>query len=169
MPYTLWSRGRLVGHTDLAFAEPAPGMRAGFLFPTEGGAPLIRVAVEAAEVLLAARDGGDRKTLQADLTSAADRCDALELELRDPVGHLVPATDISIRDTELMASWAEADDEEFSSAQLSPAEQRALDAAVEHDLMLLDEGLGGDWLSASDDESGWNEPEFPRYQIFVRQ
>ena len=165
MSYALWSRGRLVGHTDLAFAEIRPGVRAGFFFPTEVGTPLMRVAVEASEVLLAARDGANQKTLMADLNAASDRCEALAFELRGPDGTVVPATDISIRDTELMASWADVDDE-ISSAALSPEEQRTLDAAVEHDLKILEEGFEDDWASEREDEA-WSEPEFPRYQIYV--
>jgi hypothetical protein len=168
MSYTVWSRGRLIGHTDLAFTEAVPGARAGFFFPTERGLAAVRIAVEAAEVLLAARDGGDHTTFKADLVAATDRCEALLLELRGPDGAVIPTTDISIRDTELMASWADLDDDDISSAQLSSAERRALDAAVEHDLMMLDDGFGTEWATAGEDEMEWNEPEFPRYQVYVK-
>ncbi|MDB4914584.1 MAG: hypothetical protein JWM95_2228 [Gemmatimonadetes bacterium] len=165
--YTLWSRGRLIGHTDLAFTTDIEGARAGFFFPTETGASFVRIAVEASEILLAARDGTDRTTLMADLTAAADRCSALEFELRGPDGVVVATTDIGIRDTELLASWADLDDENVSSAELSPEEQCTFDTAVEHDLLVLQEARGDDWLARATDDGEWNEPEFPRYQIFV--
>lgn len=164
--YSLWSRGRLIGHTDLAFKEQIEGQRGGFFFPTETGVPLTRIAVEAAEVLMEARDGIVDTTMAADLAAATDRCEALALELRGPDGAVISTTKITLQDTELLATWPDVD-EDVSSAQLSPREQRALDAVVEHDLMILEEGLNEGWMSTDDEDDIWNEPEFPRYQIFV--
>ena len=44
MTYTLWSHGRLLGTTDLAWARSLPRQRAGDIAPTPIGATLLPVA-----------------------------------------------------------------------------------------------------------------------------
>src|ERR1041385_8272566 len=41
MRYTLWSRGRLVGHTDLDIHTVTSTMRQGFVEPTEDGRAIL--------------------------------------------------------------------------------------------------------------------------------
>jgi hypothetical protein len=89
MRYTLWSRGRLVGHTDLDIHTISENMRQGFVEPTEEGKPLLRDATAVWRTMAErrraqrARDGvelpGDLDLVMASM----DRREALNLELRN--------------------------------------------------------------------------------------
>ena len=45
MPYTLWSRGRLIGQTELAYARSFPGLRAGDFEPSALGETLMPIII----------------------------------------------------------------------------------------------------------------------------
>jgi hypothetical protein len=107
-------------------------------------------------------------TEHADLESACDRQDRLDLELRAPDGSLIPTEWISIRDTEFLLSVSEDDDSELECDDWSEDEWEVSDAEIgsldEDDMFDEIEG----WVDEY--ESEWNEgPEkpFPRYQILV--
>ena len=74
MRYTIWSHGRLVGETDLAWVRTDDCLRVGWFHPTADGEPLI-----------------------APDTSPA-------LELRDETDRVVPTARIGIRDMDDVAA-----------------------------------------------------------------
>ena len=91
MRYTLWSRGRLVGHTDLDVQTVTSTMRQGFIEPTEEGRHLLADATGVwrtmAEVKRAARARGGPGDNDGELFLAAvQRREDLEFELRDEHG-----------------------------------------------------------------------------------
>ena len=91
MRYTLWSRGQLVGHTDLDLHTVTPTMRQGFIEPTAEGAPFLADATcvwrALAEVKRGIRARGERVAADDDLVQGAfRRREALDLELRDESG-----------------------------------------------------------------------------------
>jgi hypothetical protein len=43
MPYTVWSRGRLVGESELAYAQAFPDMRMGDFQPSPVGETLLPI------------------------------------------------------------------------------------------------------------------------------
>jgi len=195
MPYTLWSRGRLLGETELEFARYAPLNRGGGFWPTVVGSKLMPVAtgVTVASIELATKSRrleragspeGDRSddvtaqihesTEYADYLAAMDRLNALELELRDPDGNVVPNEWIDIRDTEFLTNLSERDLEaERDDPELLEDLDAQFQADIAHDLHAL--GIERDPMSdapfvpreASDDQDLARRP-FPLYQIHVR-
>ncbi len=130
MPYTLWSHGRLLGHSSLSYARCFPRIRAGDFEPTDVGESLLPIltgmgsAVEAlAEILDShAKPAGAppeespglhdcvRLTTEyADIRSIGDQLENLALELRNPEGERVPTSLIGIQDTEHLLALARRD------------------------------------------------------------
>jgi hypothetical protein len=93
MRYSLWSRGRLVGHTDLDVHTVTSSMRQGFVEPTEQGRALLADATcvwrAIAEVKRATRTRGERTAGDDKLVMAAmQRRENLDFELRDEQGNV---------------------------------------------------------------------------------
>ena len=131
MPYTLWSHGRLLGHSGLSYARCLLRIRAGDFEPTEVGESLLPIltgmgpAIEAlAEMLDSQAKPADAPpeespglhdrvrltTEYADIRSIGDQLENLALELRDPKGERVPASLIGIQDTEHLLALARRND-----------------------------------------------------------
>jgi hypothetical protein len=103
MRYTLWSRGRIVGQTDLDVHTVTPTMRQGFIEPTPEGAPLLADATGVwralAEVKRGKRARGETGANDDELIlGAMRRREELELELRDENGTLFHCDFIRIYD-----------------------------------------------------------------------
>src|SRR5215467_6650169 len=96
MRYTLWSRGRVLGHTELDLPHVQDRVRMGFIEPTETGTRVLPDATgvpAAAQALAKAAKRAvdlryDALTEFADFRAACDRREALNLELRDEMGVL---------------------------------------------------------------------------------
>jgi len=91
MRYELWSRGRLIGHTDLDIFTITSTMRQGFVEPTpEGGAILADATgvwrALAEQKRVARARGETRVTDHALVAEAFRRREELDLELRDEHG-----------------------------------------------------------------------------------
>ena len=104
MRYSLWSHGRLVGHTDLDIPTITSTMRQGFVEPTADGRQLLADATGVwraiAEVKRGCRAASRERTASDDalvLESMARR-EALNLELRDDSGALFTCEFIRITD-----------------------------------------------------------------------
>lgn len=127
MTYTLWSHGRLLGRSSLAYARCFPHIRAGDFEPTEVGESLLPIlcgmgpAVEALAEILDSHakpvgappeespglhDCVRLTTEYADIRSIGDQLENLALELRDPKGERVPTSLIGIQDTEHLLALA---------------------------------------------------------------
>ena len=155
MPYTVWSRGRQLGETDLGFVFRHNGMRCGWLHPTRIGERLIPMATGVSPALRTVYTIGRDPTAYADLCSAVDQEEALELELRSPDGVPIATEDIGIIDTHYLLSLAERD----------LREDDTLDAEQEWESGALES-----WSAESTLEiemSPAEESDFPRYQIQV--
>ena len=169
MSYTIWSRGRLLGRTDLGFVRCIRKSRMGWFHPTPDGEKLMHVAtgVSAAMFAYVHRDRHlvdsigapalaqaiDRSAEGADLAAAFQHLEALELELRRDDGSVVPTESLGIQDmVALMERYCEEDDddpdgynddeeEEFLRDELREisARELQLDADLEHDLEIIDE------------------------------
>src|SRR5918911_4775108 len=107
MRYTLWSRGRLLGETDLGFVYRENGFRCGWFHPTAAGDRLMPAATGIGPALRTESMIGPDATAHADLLSAIDRAEALELELRGPDGAVIATEHIAIIDTHYLLSLAE--------------------------------------------------------------
>ena len=158
MQYTLWSRGRLLGETDLGFVFRPKGFRCGWLYPTSLGERLMPAATGVAPALLTQWIVGPDPTARADVLSAVDHEEALELELRGPGGAAIPTEDIAIIDTHHLLSLARSRVDDDDDDVLDPEEEAEIEALVEY------------WAERElEDEEGLSEEEteFPRYQIQV--
>lgn len=181
MTYSLWSRGRLLGHSDLGYVRFQPLHRGGTLVPTEEGERLLPVAsgVGPATIALgrAMRGfpledptfGAHRPPAQeqADLLSALDERDALGLVLRGPDGNLIPTEWIDVRDCTFLQSLGE---EAIESASHDVDPDEALIDDLGDDLEANLEALLEDeepWLRDADPDDTGEEPEI-RYQLSVR-
>src|SRR4051812_9118174 len=89
MRYSLWSRGQLIGHTDLDIECISPDLRMGFLEPTDEGKQAILDATGVHAVCAKRpsswRDDPDPEYLE-EFQAACARREALDLELRDEAG-----------------------------------------------------------------------------------
>lgn len=122
MPYTLWSRARLLGESDLGFVQVWENVKFGWFHPSRVGETFMPVLTGTGPALMklsrmmrnpvreAIRPPDDatecefprdirRTSAYADLVSISDQLEALELELRDPDGRPVPVDDLAIDDT----------------------------------------------------------------------
>ena len=139
--YTLWSHGRLLGTTDLAWARALPRHRAGDLHPTPLG-----------ETLLPAARGSHAE---------------LPLELRGPDGEVVPTEDLWIQDSEYLLAVA---DETPLPDEPEPEWMDDLEADAwdpELDAMLAEVPDLPDPPEPDDDEPE-EAREWPRYQVMLR-
>jgi len=189
--YTVWSKDRLLGHSDLGYVQVFPKHLMGDFHPTELGNALMPVltGVSRAYKDLAKssierwgdsaekdtsreqRSGEIRSTTEyADAAEAQVHFDALELVLRGPDGSIVPTEWIGVRDTELYAAELEAfenDLEDIDPILGDPADLELL-RSVEHDMELLDAIEDASPHYGSDDGPyEWEEVTFPRYQLQV--
>lgn len=186
MRYSLWSRDRLLGESDLDYDTGGlPGFRMGELTPTPLGDQLLPVVTNVTRVLLEARrarrraeregngasdpSSDERMTTEwADLQEAAAHAEGLELQLRAPDGTVVPTEHIGVQDCEYLAAVGE----EAVNEELEDFDPE-VEAAVAHDLALIEE-----WDQEREPEGLWaqydggrppvEERPFPRYQIMVQ-
>lgn len=168
MTYTLWGRGRLLGHTDLDLPHVQAHIRLGFVEPTEEGRRLLPdatgVPAIAASLNRASRAVGEREeelqTEIADFNSACDRREALSLELRDETGAVVPAWFIRIYDLQDQ-SWMD-DDVDLDAAEIDDKFEDDTDDefGADDDSDVHDDELKA-WLSEADlfDGPAWQPPD----------
>ncbi len=162
MPYTLWSKGRLLGHTDFGFIANTDEHKMGWFHPTEVGEQILQVMTEPGRVISGYRKGGDIAQIEADLAAAGDRIEALELELRSPEGKVLETKDIGVNDTErLLALAAECEEESELEFLDDPDLRDEIDASVAHDLEILR------FDDIEEDTEDEGEQEWPRYQILA--
>lgn len=190
MQYSVHSRGRPIGVTDLGFARTGGPYRAGWFHPNALGQQVMAVvtALHVALQASARRHVDERRHSRSDtslgdgalppeLAEALENVGALELTLHREDGSIVPTEVIGLQDTEqlqVMARMHLSDDEPALSypdddpdAQLD-AELRE---AIEHDVAEMLEAHDFD-----DDEPWRDQPwrdappptEWPRYQVQLR-
>jgi hypothetical protein len=158
MRYTVWSRGRELGETDLGFAFRYNGMRCGWFHTTELGDRLMPMATAVSPALRTVYTVGRDPTVCADLCSAIDQEEALALELRSPDGALIATEEIAIIDTHYLLSLAECD----------LRENDTLDAEQESEIEAVESWSAENPLETESIEwSPADESDFPRYQIQV--
>jgi hypothetical protein len=195
MPYTVWSRGRLIGETDLGFRPLIEQLRSGWFHPSPEGERLMPMVAAVSPAMRAYlhRDKVDASgngfvlpelegsTLFADLAEAFQHLLSFELELRREDGSVVPTSDIGIQDTHRLIALAEEEGEEDRSAEeCLEADDDPADWIEDVELFDADamrrggpvDDATGAWM---DDISAtvWTpeeleEPRFPRYQIHVQ-
>lgn len=178
MPYTVWSRGRLIGQSELAYRRSLPGLRMGDFFPSQLGDQLMPILTGEGPALFAlyevaedtererpesARlgdwpDGVRQTTEYADAMSICDELESLDLQLRDPSGKVVKTESVSIRDTHRLIALARAHEDDGREVELTEEEMKEVEEMrAELDALFKEE-----------EYTAWEpEPEFPRYQIMV--
>jgi len=112
--YTILSRGRPLGTTDLGFIYRPRGFRCGWLHPTPLGERLLPVAAGVAPAMRTEFLLGPDPTLHADVLAASDEADALALELRREDGVSIETSDIGIIDTPVVLGQEAANDGELT-------------------------------------------------------
>ena len=154
--YKLWSRGRLLGETDLGFLYRENEFRTGWLHPSELGQRLMPEATGVAPAMRIEWILGSDETARADVQSAADREEALALELRRSDGTVIRTEHIAIIDTHYLLSLPDPeldDDEDFE---------------LDEEILAHMEELKADWEMTEILSANEPETEFPQYQIQVR-
>jgi hypothetical protein len=190
--YTVWSRGRLIGDTDLGFIRLVDQARSGWFYPNADGErvmPTIAAVLPAMRAYLH-RDAVDAQgdsfvhpamygsTTFADLAEAFQHLRSLDLELRREDGSVVPTSDVGIQDTQQLLELAHQDDDDLGAASWDAVDEvleRAegdsqLDADIMHDLDLFAPGFEADY---DDPATDWmpndaDNLQYPRYQIHVQ-
>lgn len=168
MPYTLWSRNRLVGESALDYLANTARHRVGDFHPTEFGESImptltgVREAVLElgrlttglrADAAIETSTGPDIRssTEYADVAEAKAHLDALELELRGPDGSVIPTSSINIRDTQAVIDWSKrrardgnephvGEIDEYDEL-LFPDDDDELMQSLEHDIAIIEEML----------------------------
>lgn len=190
MLYTVWSRRRLLGSTELGYRYRPHRSRMGDFFPTELGEKLMPIAtglgpagIELGRIsrgMDRSDSGGTvsgerldrlrRTTEYADYAAAGAQCEALDLELRSPDGRVIATEWIAMQDTQFLLSLAgEPFGDDWPSDDtggFDPEREAALEKAMEADRALLDE-IDEGFVEQHD----WDEcaaSDLPRYQIHVR-
>lgn len=158
-PYTLWSRGRLIGETDLGFIYRERGYRCGWLHPNALGERLMPFACGVAPALRTEFIIGPDPTAHADVLAAVDQEEALELELRGPDGKRIDTESIAIVDTEYLLSLNDPErDRELAEVELTPEQE----AEIEE--MVAEFQAAREFLPEEPEE----QTEWPRYQIQIQ-
>jgi hypothetical protein len=167
MPYTLWSRGRLLGYTDLDIPCVQPFIRQGFINPTQIGNQLLADAAGVPKACAASRRAArlaGQQALDGDLTefiAACERREALALELRDEAGERFDCEWVRVNDIQDQ-SWAD-DLDDLDEEPLTPE----LEEAIERDAELLMESFDEDIYGSS-----WPPPdirwETMQYHMMVK-
>ena len=158
-PYTLWSRGRLIGETNLGFVYRERGFRCGWFHPNALGERLMPFATGVAPAMRTEFMIGPDPTMHADVLAAADQEQALDLELRGSDGKRIETEDIAIIDTQYLLSLSDPEYDRELEAELTPEQQAEVDEMVEEFL------AGHELLPDDPEEEG---VEWPRYQIQVQ-
>ena len=192
MRYTVWSRGRLIGDTDLGFIRFVDEARSGWFYPNADGErvmPTIAAVLPAMRAYLhrdAADEQGDSfvhpamhgSTTFADLAQAFQHLRSLDLELRREDGSVVPTSDIGIQDTQQLLELADLDDDDLDPASWGAVDEllerdegdSQLDAGIMHDLDLFAPGFEAGYDDPSTDwmPDDAEDPQYPRYQIHLQ-
>lgn len=159
MRYTLWSRDRLLGETDLDFIYREHGFRCGWLHPSELGERLLPSATGVPPALRTLYSIGPDPTARADVAAAVDLEAAFELQLRRPCGAVVATESIAVIDTHYLLAIGASDDELCDEDSLDVQEDAQRDMPLEA------------WSSDGDEVNvqtfSMEESDLPRYQIQV--
>jgi hypothetical protein len=121
--YTVWSRGRSLGDTDLGFHPIIERCRSGWFHPNADGERLMPVFVALLPAMRAylhrdaADSAGNRivqpalagSSLFADLAEAFQHLSSLDLELRREDGSVVPTSSIGIQDVQHLLALSATD------------------------------------------------------------
>jgi hypothetical protein len=129
--YTVCSRGRVLGTTDLGFIYRENGFRCGWLEPTDLGERLLPRATGVSPALRVEYLIGPDATAQADILSAIDQEEALELELRYDDGRVVETESIAIVDTEYLLSLPLSDPDEDEDVELTEEQEAEIAEMLE--------------------------------------
>jgi hypothetical protein len=190
MPYTVWSRGRLIGETDLAFIRIFNRSRSGWFHPTPEGERSMSVIASVLPAMRAYlhRDAVDAQgnslvqpalhgsELFADLAEAFQHLRALDLELRREDGTVVPTADIGVQDTQQLLEFSPVERDEIET--FGPDADDELFEMTERDLPFDADALSDDPVEEVRDPrlddlvTEWmpddlEPPPLPRYQIHV--
>lgn len=153
--YSVRSRGRIVGHTDLGFVYRHHGVRVGWFYPNQLGEKLMPAATGVASAMRDSRANGTDFRTDPDVASAFDHESALELELRESDGKLIETEGIAIIDTHHLLALADCAVEEREGVDLLP----------EGGDPMFDDEMD-EWVMECESEEPWRESvELPRYQI----
>jgi hypothetical protein len=190
MNYTLWSHGRLLGETDLAFARCFEKHRMGWFYPNDLGERLMPIICGVKPALFALGDlthrlvpnpyAAERRTWDletvlrtstefADLAAAQAQEEGLALELRGPTGKVIPTERIGIQDVVYLQSLAFDNRITLYDVEAGMTGDPELDEEMQAELdELMDELSASEaWQSREDEEDAEDDPNAPRYQIMV--
>ena len=189
MRYTLWSHGRLVGHTDLDIPTVTSTMRQGFVEPTDEGRPILADATGVwralAEMKRTSRARGDQPTLDDHMLvqAAIDRRESLDLELRDDGGApfqcaFIRITDLFDLNSGLVDEMCDTEEEMEAAFQIRlsalSGEERAkaladraeMDVRMQADIETMLQDLQDESDEEESFDSGWppRPPQDPRWE-----
>jgi hypothetical protein len=181
--YTVSSRGRPIGVTDLGFVRIGGPSRSGWFYPNAAGERLMPIFAAPLPAMRAylhqdvLEDGHPivqpqliGSTLFADIAEAFQHVASLDLALHREDGSLVPTELIGIQDTEQLLALADEAEAERDAKGWCPEEDfdddfvDAIDGEVDSDDSLADHVIGQIKMWVPEDDE---PPEFPRYQIHI--
>ncbi len=168
MRYTLWSQGRLIGHTDLDIHTVSPSLRQGFIEPTDGADSVLRDATGVPRAIAATRrmrrEGVAARTRDELFAAAYNRREALDLQLRDENGAEFECDFMRVWDLPALDCTDDMEDEADVADSCATDDQLTSDKPwsddLESDIELIDE-----WIEDRENEevyhSAWPPPPPP--------
>jgi len=165
MRYSLWSRHRLLGHTDLDIPCVTKHLMQGFIDPTPEGGKLLPKATgvprAASAGLVRNLTAAERRGREAEFRAAVSAREELDLELRLEDGTMFPCDFIRVYD--LRDNWlndVSHDDDE----PLDPEIQAEIDA----DVAAWEEGRlsGSAWSPPIPEDPRWDTMQY-HVQVFL--
>jgi hypothetical protein len=185
MPFLIWSRGRLLGTSELEFVRCIPLHRMGTIQPADGAAQLLEAACGANPALHDLMRRAPRPEIEdptfheetrkalrasteyADFSAALQYESSLELELRRQDGTLIPTAWVGVTDTHHLLRLSREVLEGEDDAPIDPE----LQAEIDHDLAAIEEMRRREpWEPEEEEysEDDWfDESRYPRYQLQV--
>jgi hypothetical protein len=156
----------MIGSSELEGVFGENGFRYGTFIPNETGARLMPVATGVSPAVLALRGHYDDPTLLRILRDATAAEHALELELRDSHGDVIPTEQVWISDLHYAAKvGAQLMDEDEGLPRFSPEKEAEIQAAAEELFETWQANRGMEpWMAEPDEK----DVEYPQYQLRVQ-
>lgn len=164
--YSLWSHGRLLGHTDLDIPCVSSHLMQGFIDPTPEGTKTLPQATGVARVVAASRAPSlsevERRRHDAEFAVACAQRDGLDLELRLDDGSVFPCDFMRVYDLR-DDSWADPPDDEEPLDEEVEAE---IEAEVEE--WFEERRWGSVWPPPPPPDPRWDTKQY-HIQVFLEK
>jgi hypothetical protein len=166
--YSLWSHGRLLGHTDLDMPCVTPHFMQGFVEPTPDGSKILPRATGVPKAVSATRnrklDKAELEGRRAEFLAACARREAMDFELRDENDVVLQCEFMRVYDLRDESWLDDMEDEE----PLDPELQEQVDRDVEEILEARADKWGSGWPPPAPPDPRWDTMQY-HIQVYLER